>query len=95
MYTNMSDLTERTPIIDRGLGLHKLIRLLTHSLGGEGWLCFEVRGRIGVGLTRQGNEFGHPEWLDFPRAGNGDSFAFVRLDCGVTDLLRLRHCHRR
>lgn len=41
MYTNMSDLSERTPIIDRGLGLHKLIRLITHSLGGEGWLCFE------------------------------------------------------
>ena len=41
MYTNMSDLTERTPVIDRGLGLHKLIRLLTHALGGEGWLCFE------------------------------------------------------
>jgi len=43
MYTNMSDLTERTPVIDRGLGLHKLIRLLTHALGGEGWLNFIVR----------------------------------------------------
>ncbi|KAG8797419.1 alpha-1,4-glucan branching enzyme [Serendipita sp. 398] len=50
MYTNMSDLTDRTPIIDRGLALHKMIRLLTQALGGEGYLNFE------------GNEFGHPEW---------------------------------
>ncbi|PAV21148.1 glycoside hydrolase family 13 [Pyrrhoderma noxium] len=37
MYTNMSDLTELTPIIDRGISLHKLIRLLVHTLGGEGY----------------------------------------------------------
>ncbi len=40
MYTNMSTLTELTPIIDRGLALHKMIRLITHALGGEGWLNF-------------------------------------------------------
>ncbi|KAG5219547.1 glycoside hydrolase family protein [Salix suchowensis] len=40
--------------------------LLTHSLGGEGYLTFE------------GNEFGHPEWLDFPRSGNGNSFHYAR-----------------
>ncbi|MCO5614625.1 hypothetical protein L7F22_068909 [Adiantum nelumboides] len=40
MYTNMSDLTERTPIIDRGLGMHKQIRFVTHALGGEGYLSF-------------------------------------------------------
>jgi 1,4-alpha-glucan branching enzyme len=51
MYTNMSDLSPLTQIIDRGLALHKMIRLLTHGLGGEGWLNFI------------GNEFGHPEWL--------------------------------
>jgi 1,4-alpha-glucan branching enzyme len=45
----MSDSTPMTPIIARGLALHKMIRLLTHSLGGEGYLNFE------------GNEFGHPE----------------------------------
>jgi len=41
LYTNMSTLTEFTPIIDRGMALHKMIRLLTHSLGGEGYLNFE------------------------------------------------------
>jgi 1,4-alpha-glucan branching enzyme len=61
MYTNMSLLSENTPIIDRGIQLHKMIRFVTHALGGEGWLNFI------------GNEFGHPEWLDFPRAGNNSS----------------------
>lgn len=51
MYTNMSVLTELTPVIDRGIALHKMIRLITYGLGGEGYLNFE------------GNEFGHPEWL--------------------------------
>ena len=53
-------------MVDRGLALHKLIRLVTYALGGEGWLCF------------MGNEFGHPEWIDFPRAGNGWSFKMCR-----------------
>ncbi|KAJ7639073.1 glycoside hydrolase family 13 protein [Roridomyces roridus] len=81
MYTNMSDLTEMTPIISRGLALHKMIRLLTQSLGGEGWLNFE------------GNEFGHPEWLDFPREGNGNSFHYARRQWNVADdpILRYRY----
>jgi len=80
MYTHMSDLTELTPVIDRGLALHKMIRLITCALGGEGWLCFE------------GNEFGHPEWLDFPRAGNGNSYWYARRQWNVVDdpLLRYR-----
>ena len=41
LYTHMSTLTHLTPIIERGLALHKLIRLLTHGLGGEGYLNFE------------------------------------------------------
>lgn len=41
------------------MALHKMIRLLTISLGGDGYLNF------------MGNEFGHPEWIDFPREGNG------------------------
>lgn len=50
----------KDPTIARGLALHKVIRALTASLGGDaGWLSF------------MGNEFGHPEWVDFPRAGNG------------------------
>ncbi|KAI4526579.1 glycoside hydrolase family 13 protein [Schizophyllum commune Loenen D] len=81
MYTNMSDLTPMTPVIARGLALHKMIRLITHSLGGEGYLNFE------------GNEFGHPEWLDFPREGNGNSFHYARRQWNVVDdpLLRYRY----
>ncbi|OBZ76109.1 1,4-alpha-glucan-branching enzyme [Grifola frondosa] len=81
MYTNMSDLTEYTPVIARGIALHKMIRLLVHSLGGEGYLNFE------------GNEFGHPEWLDFPREGNCNSFHYARRQWNVVDdhLLRYRY----
>jgi len=81
MYTNMSDLTPRTSVIDRGIALHKMIRLLTHALGGEGYLNFE------------GNEFGHPEWLDFPRLGNNRSFHYARRQWNVVDdqLLRYRY----
>ena len=55
MYTGMSALQPENPIIARGTSLHKLVRTLTMALGGEGWLGF------------MGNEFGHPEWIDFPR----------------------------
>ncbi|CCG25338.1 Glc3 1,4-glucan branching enzyme [Candida orthopsilosis Co 90-125] len=81
MYTNMSKLSELTPVIDRGLALHKLIRLVTFALGGEGYLTFE------------GNEFGHPEWLDFPRAGNGESYHYARRQFNLIDddLLRYRY----
>jgi 1,4-alpha-glucan branching enzyme len=80
MYTNMSCLSELTPVINRGLSLHKMIRLITHGLGGEGYLNFE------------GNEFGHPEWLDFPREGNGNSFDYARRQFNLVDdeLLRYR-----
>lgn len=40
MYTNMSSMMPMTPVIDRGMQLHKMIRLLTHGLGGEGYLNF-------------------------------------------------------
>ncbi|TFK22327.1 1,4-alpha-glucan branching enzyme [Coprinopsis marcescibilis] len=81
MYTNMSDLSPLTPVISRGIALHKLIRLVTHSLGGEGYLNFI------------GNEFGHPEWLDFPREGNGNSFHYARRQWNVVDdpVLRYRY----
>ncbi|KAJ3045072.1 alpha-1,4-glucan branching enzyme [Rhizophlyctis rosea] len=81
MYTNMSDLTELTPVVDRGMALHKLIRLITFGLGGEGWLNF------------MGNEFGHPEWLDFPRAGNNSSFHYARRQYNLIDdhLLRYKY----
>lgn len=79
MYTHMSTLSELTPTIDRGMALHKMIRLLTHALGGEGYLNFE------------GNEFGHPEWLDFPREGNNNSFWYARRQLNLTDDDLLRY----
>lgn len=79
LYTNMSTLTPLTPVIDRGMALHKMIRLLTHSLGGEGYLTFE------------GNEFGHPEWLDFPREGNQNSFWYARRQLNLTEDPLLRY----
>ena len=61
MYFSMSKNIDN-PIIDRGIALLKLIRMFTLSLGGEAYLNF------------MGNEFGHPEWIDFPREGNNWSY---------------------
>ena len=66
MYDFMSTLSPNTPIIERGIALHKMIRLITMALAGDGYLTF------------MGNEFGHPEWIDFPREGNGNSFHHCR-----------------
>lgn len=79
LYTNMSTTTPFTAVIDRGMALHKMIRLLTHGLGGEGYLNFE------------GNEFGHPEWLDFPREGNNNSYWYARRQLNLTDDPMLRY----
>ncbi|KAM3875476.1 LOW QUALITY PROTEIN: 1,4-alpha-glucan-branching enzyme-like [Diretmus argenteus] len=79
MYTNMSSLIPMTAVIDRGIQLHKMIRLLTHSLGGEGYLNF------------MGNEFGHPEWLDFPREGNNQSYHYARRQYNLVDMEDLRY----
>ncbi|MXQ82054.1 hypothetical protein E5288_WYG012488 [Bos mutus] len=79
MYTNMSVLTPFTPVIDRGIQLHKMIRLITHALGGEGYLNF------------MGNEFGHPEWLDFPRKGNNESYHYARRQFHLADDDLLRY----
>ncbi|XP_051535388.1 1,4-alpha-glucan-branching enzyme-like isoform X2 [Myxocyprinus asiaticus] len=79
MYTNMSTLIPMNSIIDRGIQLHKMIRLLTHSLGGEGYLNF------------MGNEFGHPEWLDFPRVGNNESYHYARRQFNLVDTDHLRY----
>eukprot|EP01118_Nematostelium_gracile_P016460 TRINITY_DN6820_c0_g1_i3.p1 TRINITY_DN6820_c0_g1~~TRINITY_DN6820_c0_g1_i3.p1 ORF type:complete len:714 (+),score=190.48 TRINITY_DN6820_c0_g1_i3:203-2143(+) len=80
MYTNMSVLSEMNAVIDRGMALHKMIRLVTCALGGEGYLNF------------MGNEFGHPEWIDFPREGNNDSYHYARRrwDLPQDDLLRYK-----
>ncbi|WVO16089.1 1,4-alpha-glucan-branching enzyme [Cryptococcus depauperatus] len=83
MYDFMSDLAPMTPVIDRGLALHKMIRFLVHTLGGEAYLNFE------------GNEFGHPEWMDFPREGNENSFAHARRQFNLVDdkLLRYKYLY--
>ncbi len=78
MYANMSD-ERQSIVIDRGIALHKLIRLLTFSLSGEGYLNF------------MGNEFGHPEWIDFPRPGNNDSYQYARRQWSLVDNPFLRY----
>ncbi|MDR1262688.1 MAG: alpha amylase C-terminal domain-containing protein [Oscillospiraceae bacterium] len=78
MYTGMSKLTE-DPAIDRALSLLKCIRLLTLTLGGEGYLNF------------MGNEFAHPEWIDFPREGNGWSSHYARRQWNLADDPLLRY----
>ena len=72
MYENMS-CDRNSMVIDRGIALHKLLRLVTLSLGGEGYLTF------------MGNEFGHPEWIDFPREGNGWSSHYCRRQWSLAD----------
>ena len=72
MYTDMTK-DCHTVTIDRAIALHKMIRLFTLAGGGEGYLNF------------MGNEFGHPEWIDFPREGNGWSFHYCRRQWSLKD----------
>jgi 1,4-alpha-glucan branching enzyme len=80
MYTSMSILTPSL-IVDRAVALHKMIRLFTFMAAGGGYLTF------------MGNEFGHPEWIDFPREGNGWSYKYARRQWSLAEneLLRYRH----
>ena len=72
MYWGMHKDYQSTTM-DRAMSLHKMLRLLTMSLGGEGYLTF------------MGNEFGHPEWIDFPREGNGWSYHYCRRQWSLAD----------
>lgn len=72
------DLNSQSLKIDRAIALHKLILLITFSLAGEGYLNF------------MGNEFGHPEWLDFPRQENHDDFQHARRQWSLADNKDLR-----
>jgi len=72
MYTDM-DKECHNPVIDRAIALHKMIRLFTLAGGGEAYLNF------------MGNEFGHPEWIDFPREGNNWSFHYCRRQWSLRD----------
>ncbi|EPS72458.1 hypothetical protein M569_02296, partial [Genlisea aurea] len=79
MYAGMSCLAEASPVIQRGIALHKMIHFLTMALGGDGYLNF------------MGNEFGHPEWIDFPREGNGWSYDKCRRQWNLVDTDHLRY----
>lgn len=80
MYTRMAVSTQSIEV-DRGVALHKLIRLATFGCSGGGYLNF------------MGNEWGHPEWIDFPRAGNQWSYKYARRQWSLRDnpFLRYRH----
>jgi hypothetical protein len=66
-------------VIDRGMALHKMIRLITSTLAGDGYLNF------------MGNEFGHPEWIDFPREGNDWSYHHCRRQWSLCENGLLRY----
>lgn len=72
MYWHMQK-GDATYMVDRGIALHKMIRLLTASTINGGYLNF------------MGNEFGHPEWIDFPREGNGWSYKYARRQWELVD----------
>ena len=82
MYWAM-DRWNNSAIIDRGMAIHKMLRLLTMNLGGEGYLTF------------MGNEFGHPEWIDFPREGNGWSYHYCRRQWSLADNQALKYQYLR
>ena len=72
MYWHMQKGDENY-VVNRGIALHKMIRLLTSSTINGGYLNF------------MGNEFGHPEWIDFPREGNGWSCKYARRQWDLVD----------
>lgn len=80
MYTSMN-IDSQSIVVDRGIALHKMIRLVTIATAGDGYLTF------------MGNEFGHPEWIDFPRAGNGWSYKYARRQWSLCkpDYLRYKY----
>ena len=78
MYFSMNT-ESKSDIIDRGIALHKMIRLVTMATAGDGYLNF------------MGNEFGHPEWIDFPREGNGWSYKYARRQWSLAEPDYLRY----
>jgi len=78
MYFNMQSSDENV-VVERGIALHKMIRLITIALGGQAYLNF------------MGNEFGHPEWIDFPREGNHWSYQHARRQWSLMDNPLLRY----
>lgn len=78
MYWHMS-VGDNNLIIDRAMALHKMIRLVTCATAGNGYLTFI------------GNEFGHPEWVDFPREGNNWSYQYARRQWSLRDSKDLKY----
>jgi 1,4-alpha-glucan branching enzyme len=78
MYLSMRDDCQNIKV-DRGMALHKLIRLITLSTADSGYLNF------------MGNEFGHPEWIDFPREGNNWSYRYARRQWSLADNPALKY----
>ena len=78
MYFAMNKGSENL-VVERGMALHKMIRLMTISVGGDAYLNF------------MGNEFGHPEWIDFPREGNDWSYSHARRQWSLADNGFLRY----
>ncbi len=72
MYDHMQ-VADQNIRVDRGMALHKMIRLITLATAGAGYLNF------------MGNEFGHPEWIDFPREGNNWSYHYARRQWHLAD----------
>lgn len=72
MYWHMTH-GDSNYMVDRGIAMHKMIRLITASTINGGYLNF------------MGNEFGHPEWIDFPREGNGWSCKYARRQWELVD----------
>lgn len=64
---------DENDVVNRGIALHKMIRLVTAGTINGGYLNF------------MGNEFGHPEWIDFPREGNGWSYKYARRQWNLVD----------
>lgn len=79
IYDNMTIMKQENIVVSRGMALHKMMRLITIGLGGESYLNF------------MGNEFGHPEWIDFPREGNGWSYHHCRRRFDLADDKLLRY----
>ncbi len=77
MYDNMAK-NMNSLVIDRAIALHKMIRLITFSTAYGGYLNF------------MGNEFGHPEWIDFPREGNNWSYKYARRQWSLFDNKELK-----
>jgi len=76
---NMMNTGSKSLVVDRGMALHKMIRLITIATSGNGYLCF------------MGNEFGHPEWIDFPREGNNWSYQHARRQWSLLNNPKLKY----